>query len=86
MIKPKSASDLIKERNATHGSFSENARISQRIKEILRESDGWETLLDHERESLDQIALKISRILSGKSLSEHWEDIEGYARLTQERT
>jgi hypothetical protein len=35
-----------------------------------------------ERECLDMIALKISRVLSGRSLErQHWEDIEGYAHL-----
>ncbi len=33
---------------------------------------------------MDMIALKFSRILSGKSLEkQHWEDVVGYAKLAE---
>lgn len=69
-------------RNATHGDFRENARISQATKEIWRSSPYWHKLSPVTRESLDQQALKVSRILSGQEdFADHWLDIEGYARL-----
>jgi len=77
---------LLIERGKTHGSFEDNAIISQSIKRMLRAAPGWEGLTDIEREAMDMIALKFSRILSGKSLSkEHWEDVVGYAKLIEER-
>jgi len=77
---------LLIERSQTHGSFEDNAIISQSIKRMLRASPGWETITDIEREAMDMIALKFSRILSGRSLEkQHWEDVVGYAKLIEER-
>ncbi len=73
---------LLNVRQSTHGDFRTNARLSQKLKEIYRSYEGWAHLDDVEKEVLDMISLKISRILSGKSLErQHWEDIEGYAHL-----
>jgi len=76
--------DLLVERNKTHGDFGDNARISQALKRTYRAEPGWELLTDTEREAMDMIALKFSRILSGKALElQHWEDVVGYARLAE---
>lgn len=73
---------LTQDRQSTHGDFRTNARLSQKMKTIFRSYEGWDALDDVEKEVLDMISLKISRILSGKSLErQHWEDIEGYAHL-----
>jgi hypothetical protein len=72
--------DIITERNTTHGDFDRNAQISQDIKAIFRASPGWEFLTYRQKEALDVIALKQSRILSGRAeFPDHWIDIEGYA-------
>lgn len=77
---------LLEERQQTHGSFEDNAIISQSLKRMFRAGPGWLRLTDIERESMDMIALKFSRILSGKSLSkQHWEDVVGYAKLIEEK-
>lgn len=77
---------LLATRESTHGSFADNARVSQAIKRIFRGEPGWGLLTDVERESMDMIALKFSRILSGKSLElQHWEDVRGYAALAEEQ-
>src|SRR5260370_23779405 len=62
------AEQLTSERRQTHGNFRDNARLSQMLKETFRSTASWPHLDDVEKESLDMIALKISRILSGKSL------------------
>jgi hypothetical protein len=78
----KSPEALTTTRNTTHGDFKTNARLSQHLKAVFRSYDGWDHLDDVEKESMDMIALKFSRILSGKSLEkQHWEDVEGYAHL-----
>ena len=77
---------LLNERQTTHGSFEDNAIISQSFKRMFRAGPGWNTLSDIEKESMDMIALKFSRILSGKSMSkQHWEDVVGYAKLVEEK-
>lgn len=80
----KTPPDILSTRQQTHGDFAENARVSQIMKECFRSSPGWAKLDDVEREAMDMIALKFSRVLSGKSLSkEHWEDVTGYSRLVE---
>jgi hypothetical protein len=71
---------LLDERGNTHGSFAENARISHKLKTIFRRSSASLTFV--QREALDMIALKLSRILSGAGgFADHWRDVAGYATL-----
>ena len=74
---------LLEERAETHGSFENNARISQALKRLFNHEDPVYT--DVQREALDMIALKLSRILSGHAyFKDHWDDIAGYAKLVSE--
>lgn len=73
---------LLDERESTHGSYRDNARIAQSLKSTFRTCPGWERMGHVQRESLDLIALKMARILSGKfDNADHWHDIAGYAEL-----
>lgn len=75
---------LLNERQKTHGSFKDNARISQTLKATLY-TNGADKLEDVHKEALDMIALKLSRILSGQAMvKDHWDDIAGYAKLGAE--
>lgn len=77
---------LLETREHTHGSFIDNAILSQSLKRIFRATPGWSSLSDIECEAMDMIALKFSRILSGRSMEkQHWEDVVGYAKLVEER-
>jgi hypothetical protein len=79
-----SVEETIATRKTTHGSFVENARISQSIKTVIRESAGYAALTDVQREALDMFAAKICRILSGNpNEPDHWHDIAGYASLAE---
>lgn len=74
--------ELTSERKKTHGSFWMNACISQSLKKYARSRNGYDKLNDVQKEALDMIFLKISRILSGQNEhSDHWDDIAGYAHL-----
>lgn len=73
---------LLTERHSTHGRFKDNAELSQALKYILRQQFGWSKLSMVQREALEMICLKVSRIMSGKPYElQHWEDIVGYAEL-----
>jgi len=73
---------LLTERGTTHGSFTDNARYAQRLRAFWRTSPAWESMPDEHREALDQIAGKLSRILSGQStFRDHFDDIAGYSVL-----
>lgn len=75
---------ILVKRQSTHGDFAKNAQVSQDIKTILRAA-GYHQLDPVHIEALDMIALKISRIVSGKAdVADHWADIAGYAKLGEE--
>jgi hypothetical protein len=71
---------LLAARRTTHGDFSETAAVAQAIKEAFGDRVG--RLPPVQREALEQIAVKIARILCGDpNHPDHWHDIAGYARL-----
>lgn len=77
------ADQLSPERGRTHGDFRENAKFANRARDLLRSMQpGWDNCSPEQRLALDEIMLKIGRILSGSAAEkEHWDDIEGYAKL-----
>lgn len=73
---------LLTERGNRYGRFEDNADISQLFKQVLRQTDNWHQLSVSQREALDQICCKISRIFSGDvDYVDNWADIAGYATL-----
>ena len=76
--------DILDERENTHGDYYRVAMMAQSIKEAMCVGDNWEELDDLQRESLEMIASKIGRILSGNPHEvDHWRDIAGYATLIE---
>ena len=76
------AAALIETRGQTHGSFADNARNGQFLRDYYRQQPSWASMPAVHREALDMIACKLSRILSGQSMHEdHWRDVQGYAAL-----
>lgn len=72
----------LNERASTHGFFRVNSRITQQLKEQVRNESGYDKLTYAQRESLDMIMHKIARILSGDpKFIDSWRDIAGYAQL-----
>lgn len=72
---------VIESREETHGDYTKQAILAQALKAQIR-SNGYEKLSMAQRESLDMIAVKISRILNGNpNEPDHWTDIAGYATL-----
>lgn len=77
-----SVEQTLQSRGKTHGSFADNAFYAQELRTLFRQ--GHTGLTNIQREALDMIAGKISRILSGNpNEPDHWLDIEGYARLAR---
>lgn len=79
---------LLAGRGKTHGEFADTARIAHRIKDVMldeclaRIDRGQAALTPEHRETLDMIAMKVARIISGDpDFSDHWDDIAGYAKL-----
>ena len=73
---------IVDERGSQYGDFAEQGQIAQALKDYMREHTGWDRLLPHQRESLDMIMHKVSRILNGNpNHKDSWVDIEGYAHI-----
>lgn len=79
---------LLVERKKTHGEFADHARITQRLKDVIRDELGEvdKVLSPVAAESLDMIVHKIGRIVAGNAdFKDHWVDIAGYATLVADR-
>ena len=77
-------SDILDEREKTHGDYYRVAMMAQELKDVMRRGKNWKTLDDTQRETLEMIASKIGRILSGNPHEvDHWSDIAGYAALIE---
>ena len=78
--------DILAERQKTHGDFYDVAMMAQELKDAMRRGKTWGSLDDTEREALQMIASKIGRILAGNPHeADHWRDIAGYATLIERR-
>ena len=74
--------EILEEREPTHGDFREVARIDQRFRALLADSPNWPYLSDCQKLSLEMITHKLSRILCGDpNHRDHTDDISGYAAL-----
>jgi len=79
-------SQLLSERQITHGSYMAKAAFIQDIKSYIRDLQEWKQLDPDMQESLDMIVTKIARILVGDSHHhDSWIDIAGYAMLVANR-
>jgi nucleoid-associated protein YejK len=77
--------DVLVERGKRYGVFAEHAEISQTLKNVMRETDGWSRLTNSQREALEMHAHKIARILNGDTTYvDNWTDIAGYATLVEQ--
>lgn len=73
---------LLNAREKTHGDYRVGACYIQQTKQLWHDCTNWPLLSYAQQETLDMIATKAGRILSGdRNALDHWEDIAGYAGL-----
>lgn len=79
------AQDLVRERGSFRGKFSEQALVSQRLKQTFRSDPAnWGRLSAAQKEAMDNMANKMARILTGDpNEKDAWDDIGGYAIVAQ---
>ena len=83
MRMPPSLANTLRARSK-YGPYSEMAELAQRLKRLMQDGATWGRLSYAEQESLDVIATKIARIVTGDPRQEDsWHDIGGYARLAE---
>ena len=74
--------DILAERQKTHGDFYDVAMVAQELKDVLRRGKNWKMLDAAQREALEMVATKIARILSGNPHEvDHYRDGAGYFQL-----
>lgn len=77
-----SIDEILNERQKTHGNFKDQAATAQALKIIMRSTPNWQKLTPEQKESLELITTKLSRIGHGDpNHKDSWDDIAGYARL-----
>lgn len=77
--------NTLSERGNKYGLYEDNAQMSQWLKEVAKKGRNYGQLSDVQRESLDLIFTKISRILGGNpNYIDNWHDIAGYATLVED--
>lgn len=77
---------VLAERGADYGDFTDQAALSRALKYHVMEHDGYGRLNMVQREALDMILHKISRIVNGDpNILDHWVDISGYSMLAADR-
>lgn len=78
--------DTLTERGKRYGNYMEQTAISNKIKEAMQEiPDYWDMETD-QKDALEMIAVKMSRIVNGTpDYADNWADIAGYATLVKDR-
>lgn len=72
---------ILVEREKTHGSFAENARIWQSMCNLAKDGRFCN---DSQRLAVEMIFLKLGRLIQNPAEPDHWRDIAGYAKLGEE--
>lgn len=81
-----STEKTIADRHTKYGVYFDNASAAQLLKFALHSGANWNKLEPDQKESLEMIASKIGRILTGDfNLVDSWHDISGYAKLVENR-
>ena len=77
--------EILQQRGNRYGDFCEHAAITQRLKDVMRNSPNWQKLSPAAKESLEMIQHKIGRILNGDpNYKDSWTDVIGYAKLVEQ--
>jgi hypothetical protein len=74
------------QRHGTHGDFTDNAQVTEDLMDVLRKSPQWNNLPAFAKVAIYMIVHKIARITCGDySFNDHWKDIQGYAKISEDR-
>ena len=77
--------EVLNQRQATYGSFTKNAEISQMLKYFMAQGTNYKQMPVPHREALEMIVHKIARIVNGDpNYIDNWVDIIGYSQLVIE--
>lgn len=79
---PPTIDAVLAQRGNRYGSFEDNAKTTQMLQNVLHSQEGWYNLSFVQRESIEMIMHKISRLVNGDPLYlDTVVDIDGYNKL-----
>lgn len=74
---------VVSARDSSYGGFSGISKTCQSFKDLARNCPSWSSLAPCEKEGIDMIFHKITRILyAPNKIRDSWVDIGGYVRAT----
>ena len=77
--------EVLNQRQATYGSFTKNAEVSQMLKYFMTQGTNYKQMPVPHREALEMIVHKIARIVNGDpNYIDNRVDIIGYSQLVIE--
>ena len=77
--------EVLNQRQATYGSFTKNAEVSQMLKYFMTQGTNYKQMPVPHREALEMIVHKIARIVNGDpNYIDNWVDNIGYSQLVIE--
>lgn len=77
---------ILEERGTTHGNYLEQSKTAQQLKSIVRLMPNWNSMMLDQRESIESMMTKVSRIGHGDvNHVDAWADLMGYPRLVYKR-
>lgn len=77
---------VLTERGTRYGNYLEQTAISNKIKESMQEIPTYWDMATDQKDALEMIAVKMSRIVNGDpDYADNWADIAGYATLVKDR-
>jgi hypothetical protein len=82
-----SVEETLRQRGERYGDFTNHALVAQELQDSMRSvGRGWSCLTPVKKQALTVIADKIARILTGDpEYRDNWHDIQGYAKLAEDR-
>lgn len=77
---------ILDARGAQYGDFTLQAEIAQKMKDIARAGVSWQSMPAYQREAIEMVLHKISRMVNGNPLNlDTVDDIIGYTKLIGDR-
>lgn len=77
--------ETLKQRGSVHGDYNEQSKLHDDLLAVMMKRPSFLSLKPQQRQALNIIAMKTSRILSGDANHpDHWHDIAGYATLAEQ--
>ena len=77
--------NTLKERGSRYGEFSDNARITQELNNVIKTAPNFDKLTNEHKEAFHMIFHKISRVVCGDpTYADNIHDIAGYAKLLED--